>query len=111
MNECPSSTIWALCPKTSFWGLKCVKASAARAVCVFNEGAQELVGLMNKMYMDTSPDTLRFLAEKEEERMKKGDAAANIEAQCHRKERTLHRRQQPRAEDARDGDVYGAGAH
>ena len=66
---------------------------------------------LNKMYMDTSPDTLRLLAEKEEQCMKKGDAAANIEAQRHRKEHTLHRWQQARAEDARDGDVHGAGAH
>ena len=88
-----------------------MEGSVARAVCVFNEGAHELVGLMNKMYMDISFDTLRLLAEKDERRMKKGDAAAKIEAQRHRKEHTLHRRQQARAEDARDGDVHGAGAH
>ena len=60
--------------------------------------------------MDISFDTLRLLAE-DERRMKKGDAATKIEAQRHRKEHTLHRRQQARAEDARDSDVYGAGAH
>ena len=43
--------------------------------------------------------------------MKKEDAAAKTEAQHPRKEHTLHRQQQARAEDARDGDVYGAGAH
>ena len=61
--------------------------------------------------MDISYDTSRLLAEKDERRMKEGDAAAKIEAQRHRKEHTLHRWQQARAEDARDGDVYGAGAH
>ena len=110
-NECLNSTIWARCPKTSFLGLKRVEGSVARAVCVFNEGAHELVGLMNKVYMDISFDTLRLLAEKDERRMKKGDAAAKIEAQRHRKEHTLHGRQQAMAEDARDGDVDGAGAH
>ena len=40
-----------------------------------------------------------------------GDAAAKIEAQRHRKKHTLHHQQQARAEDARDGDVYGVGAH
>ena len=70
-NECLNSTIWAHCPKTSFWGLKCVEGSAARAVCVFSEGTHELVGLMNKMYMDISFDSLRLLAEKDERHMKK----------------------------------------
>ena len=87
------------------------KGCVAQAVCVFNEGAHELVGHTNKMYMDISFDTLRLLAKKDEWRMKKGDAAAKIEAQRHCKEHTLHRQQEARAEDARDGDVDGAGAH
>lgn len=110
-NECLNSTIWARCPKTSFLGLKRVQGSVARAVCIFNEGAHELVGLMNKMYMDISYDTLKLLAEKDGRRMKKGDAAAKMEARRKRKMHTLQRRQHARAEDARDGDVYGAGAH
>ena len=48
-----------------------MEGSVARAVCVFSEGAHELVGLMNKMYMDISFDTLRLLAEKDERHMKK----------------------------------------
>ena len=99
-NECLNPTIWAHCPKTLFWRLKHIEGSVARAVCVFNEGTHELVGLMNKMYMDISFDTLRLLAEKDERRMKKGDAAAKVEAQCHHKEHTLHRQQQARAEDS-----------
>ena len=43
--------------------------------------------------------------------MKKGNAAAKMEARRQRKMHTLQRRQHARAEDARDGDVYGAGAH
>ena len=48
---------------------------------VFSEGAHELAGLMNKMYLDISFDALRLLAEKDECCMKKkGDAAAKIKA-------------------------------
>jgi len=42
------------------------KGCVAQAVCVFNEGAHELVGHTNKMYMDISFDTLRLLAKKDE---------------------------------------------
>ena len=59
-----------------------MEGSVARAVCVFSEGADELVGLMNKMYMDISFDTLRLLAEKDERCMKKGDSAAQITSKC-----------------------------
>ena len=59
-----------------------MEGSVARAVCVFSEGAHELVGLMNKMYMDISFDTLRLLAEKDERCMKKGDSAAQITSKC-----------------------------
>lgn len=44
--------IWARCPKTSFMGLKRVEGSVARAVCIFNEGATELINLMNRMYVN-----------------------------------------------------------
>ena len=48
---------------------------------VFSEGAHELAGLTNKMYLDISFDALRLLAEKDECCMKKkGDAAAKIKA-------------------------------
>ena len=43
-----------------------MEGRVARAVCVFSEGAHELVGLMNKMYTDISFDTLRLPAEKDE---------------------------------------------
>ena len=75
-KECLNAMIWARCPKTSFMGLKRVQGSVTRAVCIFNEGATELINLMNRMYVDTSYVTLQHLSRKDDRRMSNADDAA-----------------------------------
>lgn len=48
-NECLNSQIWRRCPKTVFMGKRRMDGAVANAVGVFNEGATELVQLMNKL--------------------------------------------------------------
>ncbi len=108
---CLNAMIWARCLKTSFMGLKRVQGSVTRAVCIFNEGATELINLMNRMYVDTSYVTLQHLSRKDDRRMSKADAATTVTARKHRKASAIQRRMNIREEDARDGHVYGAGLH
>ena len=108
-NECLNAMIWARCPKTSFMGLKRVEGSVARAVCIFNEGATELINLMNWMYVNISYVTLQHLSRKVEKRMNHADAAATANARRLLKEYAVQRCLNIREEDARDGPVYGAG--
>ena len=110
-NECLNSTIWARCPKTAFMGKKRVDGAAARAVSVFNEGALELVGIMNKLYVEVAYTTLMALSTKDARRMTKGDTAASAGARAKRKDNAVERAQTRRRENARDGNVYGAGLH
>jgi len=110
-NECLNAMIWARCPKTSFMGLKRVQGSVARAVCIFNEGATELINLMNRLYVNTSYVTLDHLSRKDNKRMNKADAATTAGARRHRKASAIQRRLNMREEEARDGPVYGAGLH
>ena len=90
-------------------GLKRVEGSVAQAVCIFNEGATELINLMNRMYVNISYVTLQHLSRKDEKRMNRADAAATANARRLRKEYAVQRRLNIREEDARDGPVYGAG--
>ena len=110
-NECLNSTIWARCPKTAFMGKRRVDGAVARAVGVFNEGEHELVRLMNKLYVDVAYSALECLSRKDASRMKKGDTAASAEAREKRKENAVLKTQTRRQENARDGNVYGAGEH
>ena len=85
--------------------------AVARAVGVFNEGEHELVRLMNKLYVDVAYSTWECLSRKDASRMKKGDTAASAEAREKRKENAVLKTQTRRQENARDGNVYGAGEH
>ncbi|XP_076455485.1 uncharacterized protein LOC143290080 [Babylonia areolata] len=110
-NECLNGMIWSRCPKTSFMGRRRVEGSVARAVSVFNEGATELLTVMDKLYVDISLTSLQFLAKKDEGRMSAGDAAAAQDARRRRKEYATLRRLNNREEEARDPDAYQAGGH
>ena len=79
-DECLNAMIWAQCPKTSFIGLQRVQGSVARAVCVFNEGANELISVMNRMFTDISHSTLQLLSQKDERRISQADVAASADA-------------------------------
>lgn len=110
-NECLNAMIWARCPKTSFMGLKRVQGSTARAVCAFNEGASEMLSVMNRMFIDVALITLHLLSKKDERRMSQADAASTADSRFRRKDYATQRRLNFRVEDARDGEVYGAGLH
>lgn len=48
-TECLNGMIWACCPKTSFMGADRVRDAVARAICIFNEGATEIINLMDSI--------------------------------------------------------------
>ncbi|KAK7105461.1 hypothetical protein V1264_016833 [Littorina saxatilis] len=108
-NECLNNMIWTRCPKTSFMGLRHVEGSVARAVCKFNEGATEMIYMLSRLYADISYTTLHLLAKNDERRLKAADAASAVNARRRRKEYAGQRRLLVRAEEARDGSVYGGG--
>ena len=110
-NECLNAMIWNRCPKTSFMGFRRVKGAVSRAVCIFNEGANALIDVMNNLYIDVCHLTLKLLADRDERRMAQGDAAASADARERRKAYALQRRINAREEDARDCGAYGAGLH
>lgn len=108
-NECLTAQIWLRCPKTVFMGRKRVEGAVARAVSIFNEGATELVAIMNKLWVDVSLHTLQKLAKGDEKRMSKADAAATRQFRNRRKKQAVRHRVQLRAEANREGEVYGPG--
>ena len=110
-NECLNATIWARCPKTAFMGLRRVKGSVARAVCAFNEGATELITIMNMLYVDITHITLQKLEQKDSRRISKADVQSSAEARQRRKNYTGQHRALVRAQEAQDGNVYNAGGH
>ena len=55
---------------------KCSQSS----VCVFNEGANELISVMNRMFIDISHITLQLLSQKDDRRISQADAAASADA-------------------------------
>ena len=110
-NECLNAVIWSRCPKTSFMGLRRVEGSVARTVFAFNEGAKDIISVMSKLYVDISTTTLQLLARKDERRMTSADAATAADAHQGRKEYATQQRLNVRLEEARDPNVYEAGAH
>ncbi|KAL8573387.1 hypothetical protein ACOMHN_032402 [Nucella lapillus] len=110
-NECLNATIWARCPKTYFMGMRRLQGSVARAVSAFNEGATEMLGIMNKLYVDISYITLELLTKKDQLRIRQADAVNSRVVREHRKEYAAQRRRTAREEERRDGDIYAAGEH
>lgn len=110
-NESLNATIWARCPKTAFMGMRRVKGSVARAVCSFNEGATEMISIMNKLYVDIAEITVQLLSKKDQRRTKKADARRKNDVRLRRKQYAQQRRAQVRCEEANDGNVYSAGSH
>ena len=110
-HECLNAMIWSQCPKTSFMGMRRVEGSVARAVSVFNEGANEIVSVLTKLYVDISLTTLDLLAKKDERRMLSADAASAVDARHQRKEYATLHHLNIREEEARDRNIYEAGAH
>jgi hypothetical protein len=108
-NESLNSMIWVRCPKTSFMGLKRVEGSVARAVCIFNQGAAEMLSVMDRINVDACNITLRLLTKKDKKRLRNADAASTARARTVRKARMIQYRKAVRAEESRDGEVYGAG--
>ena len=88
-----------------------MQGTVARAVCVFDEGANKLISVINRMFIDISHITLQLLSQKDERRISQADAAATADARERRKDYATQRRLNAREEDARDGQVYGAGLH
>ena len=109
-NECLNAMMWSRCPKTSFMGFRRGKGCVARAVSAFNEGANEIISVMSKLYVDISTTTLQLLARKDERRMTSADAATAADAGRRCKEYATPQRLNARLEEARDPDVYEAGA-
>ena len=76
---------------------------------MFNEGSRDLVDVMNKLYVDVACALLRTLSTKDARCIAKGHLAASTEACAKCKDNMVQKAQSRRRENARDGDVYGAG--
>ena len=85
-SECLNAMIWSCCPKTSFMDLRTVEGSVACAVSAFSEGANEIISVMSKLYVDISTTTLQLLARKDERRMASAYAATAADARRRHKE-------------------------
>ena len=110
-NECFNSTVWVRCPKTAFMGKQRLMGCVARAVCAFNEGATEMMTVMNKMNLDIANITIDILQKKDQRRISRADAAHAASARERRRALTQQQRARVRAENQQDGDTYVPGGH
>ena len=74
-NTCLSSKIWNRCPKTSFIGANRVLGGVTGAVSIFNEGAFEVLSVMNRLKQDVAQTTPDIPAQRDDERGEKAAAA------------------------------------
>ena len=70
-NECLNALIWSRNPKAMFMGLRCVCGGVARAVANFNQGASELMSVMDKLQIDIVSTTIVIVIAKDIRRLKK----------------------------------------
>ena len=108
-NECLNGMIWARCPKTTFMGLRRVQSAVARAVCVFNEGATEVISVMGIQGIEIATPSLKILAKKDDDRIKSANAVRTDEARAARKEYAAKKKLVMRAEDGQHD--YQSGSH
>ena len=79
-NESLNSTIWARCSKTAFMGKERIEAAIGSAVGKFNVGAQNLIVVMNQLWVDISLVTINGVRQKDEKRLKSAAKSATPRA-------------------------------
>ena len=98
-------------PHSYMWWSGRLQGSVARAVSAFNQGATEMLSIMNKLYVDLSYITLQLLTKKDQRQVSQADAVQSAEACEHRRAYAAQRRHIARDEERRDSKVYSAGEH
>lgn len=106
-NESFNNLVWLRVPKTTFVGLKTLKAGVYDAVISFNVGNIGRAKVLQNLGIAPGYNTLTFLRELDDIRVAKADQAVELMSKAARqKKRNLKRRRED--EEANNPD-YGAG--
>ena len=108
-NESLNSTIRARCSKTAFMGKERIEADIGSAIRKFNVGAQNLIVVMNQLWVDISLVTINGLRQKDEKRLKSAAKSATPRAKTNRRKRKEQRFTKRRQIEQTEGARYGAG--
>ena len=110
-NESINSVIWKYSPKTKNNGLTVVNTAVAIAVCVFNDGANTLGHILEKLGLSVGVFTERFLHDKDTIRIVKAQCKATMATKEYRRRKRLQRlgREEELAEQ--EGFPYQAGSY
>ena len=108
-NESFNNLIWVRCPKTMFFGKQRIDAAVSRAVLSFNQGAQALSTLMNRLHLEVTEITMNSLSSTDRKRVKKADDKSQADAKKRRKADKHQKLLERQVADADEEDQYGAG--
>ncbi|XP_074098281.1 uncharacterized protein LOC141526972 [Cotesia typhae] len=76
-NERFNQLVWKICPKTVNTSYTIVQIAAYVAMCIFNEGINSLLVLMNTLGLNCGPNSHRYAERMDAARMKVADKRAN----------------------------------
>ncbi|XP_074096699.1 uncharacterized protein LOC141525900 isoform X1 [Cotesia typhae] len=76
-NESFNQLVWKICPKTVNTSYTIVQIAAYVAMCIFNEGINSLLVLMNTLGLNCGPNSHRYVERMDAARMKVADKRAN----------------------------------
>jgi len=108
-NESFNSCVWNLAPKHVFCGKKVLEIAAYTAACIFNEGFQPILKMMDVMGVKIGPHAIRFAKKYNDERI---CTANRRSSEASKEVRTARRNARADAEDMfeeTEGLLYGAG--
>ena len=108
-NESFNNLIWMTVPKTLFFGKARIDAAVARAVLKFNEGAEALTLVMNRLHVELSQVTVNSLQQTDRRRVAKADQRCQADEVKRRKVRAGEKFRHRLTEEAEGAAAYGGG--
>ena len=90
-------------------GKERIEAAIGSAVGKFNVGAQNLIVVMNQLWVDISLVTINGVRQKDEKRLKSAAKSATPRAKSNRRKRKEQRFTNRRQVEQTEGARYGAG--
>ncbi|XP_039303732.1 uncharacterized protein LOC120357462 [Solenopsis invicta] len=108
-NESLNALIWKIAPKHLHCGTKTVEIATFLAVCLFNEGFNSILKIMNIMGLKIGQNAKTFADNRDNERVKRSEQHTSHEAKKARITKRQEKTDQHEFFEVEEGLLYGPG--
>lgn len=108
-NECFNSCVWAMAPKHVFTGKKTVEIACQTAACIYNEGLQPVLKILEVMGVKLGPIAVQYAEKRDSDRIRVGNRRSSNASKETRSRRRGAILDEHTFYEESEGPLYGAG--